>query len=348
MISGTPIKAAALNTFALAAVAAAAILVVVKNLPSQNDANAFVNVSYDPTRELYRDVNRAFAAKYAGDPTAQVKIRQSHGGSSRQSRAVIAGAPADVVTLALHSDIEALHKRGLVADGWSARLPNDSLPYTSTIVFVVRRGNPRRIHDFADLVQPGVSIVTPNPKTSGNGKLSFLAAWGSVRARGGSEDDARAFVTQLYQHAAALDSGAREATLHFAQEKVGDVHLTWENEALLEVDDAKGELELVRPPASIRAEPYVAWVDANVARHGTAALARRYLEFLYTDEAQTLIARHGYRPIVPAILQSARDRLPPIELFTITTVARDWEDAQHRFFDDDGIFDAIYKPRHGT
>jgi sulfate/thiosulfate-binding protein len=348
MIPGIPAKAATVNAFAVAAVALAAFLVVGKNLPAQIDRRAFVNVSYDPTRELYRDLNRAFTDASVKEPWAAVRIRQSHGGSSRQARAVIAGAPADVVTLALHSDIEALHQRGLVADGWSARLPNDSLPYTSTIVFVVRRGNPRHIRDFADLVAPGVSIVTPNPKTSGNGKLSFLAAWGSVRARGGSEDEARAFVTQLYQHVAILDSGAREATLHFAQEKVGDVHLTWENEALLEVDDARGDLEIVRPPASIRAEPYVAWVDANVARNGTLALARRYLEFLYTDEAQRIIARHGYRPIDPALLATVRDRLPPIELFTIRAVARDWEDAQHRFFDDDGIFDAIYPPRRGS
>lgn len=342
MISATHARGAALNVFAVAAVVVAGLLVVGKNLPRAPDGQALVNVSYDPTRELYRDVNQAFAAAHGGPVT----IRQSHGGSSRQARAVIAGAPADVVTLALRSDIEALRRHGLIADGWSARLPNDSVPYTSTIVFVVRRGNPRHIRDFADLVAPGVSIVTPNPKTSGNGKLSFLAAWGSVLARGGSDADARAFVTQLYQHAAILDSGAREATLRFTQEKIGDVQLTWENEALYEVDEAKGDLELVRPPASIRAEPCVAWVDANVARNGTQALARQYLAFLYSDAAQALAAKHGYRPIAPAALAGARDRLPPMSLFTIGSIARDWEDAQRRFFDDDGLFDAIYPPRH--
>jgi sulfate transport system substrate-binding protein len=334
------------NALGLAAVALAAILVVGKNLRAQADPQQFLNVSYDPTRELYREVNEVFVAKLARETGRSVTIGQSHGGSSRQSRAVIAGTPADVVTLALHSDIEALHKRGLIADGWSSRLPNGSLPYTSTVVFVVRRGNPRAIHDFADLVAPEVSIVTPNPKTSGNGKLSFLAAWGSVLDHGGTEEGARAFVTKLYEHAGIVDGGTREATMRFSQEKVGDVHLTWENEALLEVEESKGELEIVYPPASIRAEPYVAWVDANVTRKGTEALAKAYLEFLFTDQAQEIIAKHGYRPIVPSILERSRDRLPPIRLFAVTTIARDWEDAQRRFFDEDGVFDAIYKPRH--
>jgi sulfate/thiosulfate-binding protein len=335
-----------LNILALAAVLLAAILVVGKNLGAQDDPHQFLNVSYDATRELYRDVDAAFLAKYPhADGKRPPTLRSSHGGSSRQARAVIEGVPADVVTLALRSDIDALQRRGLIAEGWSSRLPNDSVPYTSTIVLVVRRGNPRGIHDFADLVAPDVSVVTPNPKTSGNGKLAFLAAWGSVIERGGGEDEARAFVAKLYQHVAVLDDGARAATQHFALEKVGDVHLTWENEALLEVEESKGELEIVYPSSSIRAEPCVAWVDANVARKGTAALAKAYLESLFGEEAQEIIARHGYRPIVPAILERARARFPPMHLFPVTTVARDWADAQRKFFDDDGVFDVIRGPR---
>jgi sulfate/thiosulfate-binding protein len=338
-----PSTNAATNAFAIAAVLVAAILVVGRSLRAQNDPGDFLNVSYDPTRELYRDVNKAFVAKYARETGRSIKIRQSHGGSSRQARAVIGGAPADVVTLALHSDIEAICRHGLVAEGWSSRLPNDSVPYTSTIVFVVRRGNPRAIHDFADLVAPGVVVVTPNPKTSGNGKLSFLAAWGSVIERGGTDDEARTFVKKLYEHVPILDQGAREATLRFAQEKVGDVHLAWENEALFEVEESNGDLEIIDPPSSIRAEPYVTWVDANVKRKGTEAIAKAYLEFLYSDEAQELIAMHGYRPIVPAVLEHAHARFPPIRLFTITSIARDWEDAQRKFFDDDGVFDVVHR-----
>ena len=231
------------NVAALAAVVTSAALVVAKNAGHQDASTQFLNVSYDPTRELYRDLNAAFIADYDKRGGASLPIMQSHGGSSRQARAVIEGAPADVVTLAVHSDIAALRKRGLIADGWEKRLPNDSLPYTSTIVFVVRRGNPKDVHDWADLVRPGISIVTPDPKTSGNGKLSFLAAWGSVIRAGGDEARARQFVSRLYAQVAVLDSGARSAAARFADEKVGDVHLTWENEALREVDEAKGEVK---------------------------------------------------------------------------------------------------------
>jgi sulfate/thiosulfate-binding protein len=329
------------NVAALAAVVTSAALVVAKNAGHQDASTQFLNVSYDPTRELYRDLNAAFAADYDRKVGTRLPIMQSHGGSSRQARAVIDGAPADVVTLAVHSDIDALRKQGLVAEGWEKRLPNDSLPYTSTIVFVVRRGNPKDVHDWPDLIRPGVSIVTPDPKTSGNGKLSFLAAWGSVIRAGGDETRARQFVSRLYAQVAALDSGARGAATRFADEKVGDVHLTWENEALREVDEAKGELTIVYPSVSIRAEPYVAWVDANVARKHTEAQAKAYLLFLYTDSGQEIIAAHGYRPINDAILAKHRDRFPALDTFLVTDVARSWEDAQQVFFADGGVFDLI-------
>lgn len=332
------------NLLAIGAVAAAILLVVAKNIGAQDAARAFLNVSYDPTRELYADLDPRFAAAYEKQAGAKITIQQSHGGSSRQARAVIDGLPADVVTLALYSDIDALRKRGLLAEGWSKRLPNDSVPYTSTVVFVVRKGNPSGIKDWVDLVRDRIAVVTPSPKTSGNGKLSFLAAWGAVLHAGGDEQAARAYVRRLYEHVVALDSGARGATTTFAQEKVGDVQITWENEALLEVDEYKGELEIVYPSVSIRAEPCVAWVDANVQRKGTLAEARAYLEYLYTDEAQEIIAQHGFRPIRQDVLKRHANRFPAIDLFPIQAVARDWEDAQQKFFADDGVFDDV-RPR---
>jgi sulfate transport system substrate-binding protein len=295
---------------------------------------------------LWRDLNERFVAGYENETGKHVEISQSHGASASQARAVIDGLEADVATLALWSDTDALRKKGLLAEGWDRRLPHRSLPYFSTIVFVVRKGNPKRIQDWPDLVRPGVQIITPNPKTSGNGKLSFLAAWGAVRQRNGSEEDARAFVTRLYQQTPVLDSGARGSTTTFAQKKIGDVHLTWENEARLEVDEAKGELEVIYPPLSIRAEPHVAVVDANVDRRGTRTVAEAYLAYLYTDEAQAIIARHHYRPIDPAVRKKFAAELPEIELFPITAVARDWDDAQEKFFADGAVFDGIYqRPR---
>src|SRR5438105_331983 len=249
-----------------------------------------LNVSYDPTRELWRQLKERFIAAYAKSAGVQLTIKQSHGGSSAQARAVIDGLEADVVTLALEPDTDAIRKAGLIADGWQKQLPNGSVPYTSTIVFVVRKGNPKGIKDWPDLVYPGIDIITPNPKTSGNGKLSFLAAWGAVRQRGGSEEEAREYVRRLYQQVPVLDTGARGSTTTFSQKKIGDVHLTWENEAHLEVAEARGDLEVVYPPLSIRAEPFVAVVDANVERKGTRAAAEAYLKFLYTPEAQEVIA----------------------------------------------------------
>ena len=333
-----------LDAFALTAAALSVVLIGARNVEGGKQGQ-ILNVSYDPTRELYADLNTRFIARYEKETGKTLTIKQSHGGSSRQARTVLEGLDADVVTLALPSDIEVLHKRGLVADGWAKRLPNDSEPYTSTIVFVVRKGNPLNIKDWPDLIGPGVTVITPNPKSSGNGKLSFLAAWGSVIQRGGGEEAARDFVKRLYQHTPVLDGGARGAATTFAIEKVGDVHLTWENEALREVADSKGELEAVYPPISIKAEPAVAWVDANVFRHGSEESAKAYLKFLFSGEAQHLIAQHGYRPIDPEILKNHSSVLPPIELFPITAIAKDWEDAQQKFFADNGVFDVIYAPK---
>jgi sulfate/thiosulfate transport system substrate-binding protein len=330
-----------LNAFAVTAVVIAATLVVVKNIQGDT-SNVLLNVSYDPTRELFHDLNGQFSAQYAKQTGKKLTIQQSHGGSSRQAQAVIDGLPADVVTLALRSDVEALHRRGLIADGWAQRLPDDSEPYTSTIVFVVRKGNPRNIRDWPDLVRPGVSVITPNPKTSGNGKLSVLAAWGSVLCRGGTETQALQYLKELYQHVPVLDTGARDATNTFTQEKIGDVHLTWENEALLETEEYRGDFEIVYPPVSIRAEPSVAWVDANVARRKTEVYAKAYLEFLFTDQAQETIAQHGYRPINPTVLKKHANRFPQIDLFPVTILAKNWDDAQQKFFAEAGIFDAIH------
>jgi sulfate transport system substrate-binding protein len=312
---------------------------------STDSAITLLNVSYDPTRELWRELNAAFIPQYEKEQAVKLTVKQSHGGSGSQARAVIDGLDADVVTLALWSDTDALRKKGLIDAGWEDRLPHRSLPYYSTIVFVVRKGNPKAIRDWPDLARPGVTVITPNPKTSGNGKLSFVAAWGAVLRQGGSEAEAREFVTRLYRQTPVLDSGARGATTTFAQKKIGDVHLTWENEARLEVRESGGELEVVYPPRSIRAEPYVAVVDANVRRKGTRQAADAYLRFLYTAQAQEVIARHFYRPIDDDVLARHAADFPAIELFPITTVARDWDDAQQRFFAEGGVFDAIYQPQ---
>jgi len=330
-----------------AALVTAAVLAVGSRSTSAADGKALelLNVSYDPTRELWRALNEAFIPRYAKDTGVTLKINQSHGGSGAQARAIVDGLDADVATLALWPDTDALRKANLLANGWEQRLPNNSVAYTSTIVFVVRRGNPKSIKDWPDIVKPGVEIVTPNPKTSGNGKLSFLAAWGSVVARGGSEDDAKAFVTKLYKQTPVLDSGARGSTTTFAQKKIGDVHLTWENEAYPEVNDSNGELAIVYPPISVLAEPPLAWVDANVQRKGTRAAAEAYLRFLYTDDGQEIIAKNYYRPINAAVKARHAASFPDIKLFGITAIAKDWNDATSKFFADGGVFDSIYAPQ---
>ncbi len=301
-----------------------------------------LNVSYDPTRELWKALNQEFIADFKQKTGVELEIQQSHGGSSSQARAVIDGLEADVVTFAMWADTNAISKAGLIKEGWQERLPNGALPYSSTIVFVVRKGNPKQIHDWKDLIGEGVEVITPSAKTSGNGKLSFLAAWGSVVLRDGSEKDATEFVTKLYSHVPVLDSGARGATTTFAQKKIGDVQLTWENEAHLEVRESKGELEIVYPPISIRAEPRVAVVDANVDRKKTRAAAEAYLQFLFTPAAQEIIAENFYRPIKPEILHKHSESFQSVELFPIQSIAKDWDEAEARFFADGGIFDQIY------
>jgi sulfate/thiosulfate transport system substrate-binding protein len=305
-----------------------------------------LNVSYDPTRELWRDINEHFAAAYQKETGTQLTIKQSHGGSSTQARSVIDGLEADVLTLASYLDTDAVSKKGLIEPGWVDEFPNRSLPYTSTIIFVVRKGNPKGIKDWGDLVQPGVEVITPNPKTSGNGYLSFFAAWGSVTLRGGSREDAVKYVTQLYKQVPVLDSGARGATTTFVQKKIGDVHLAWENEAHLEVREAKGELDLVYPPISIRAEPHVAVVDGNVDRKKTRAAAEAYLKYTYTDEAQELAAKHFYRPSNETILKKHGQTFPEIKLFPVTEIAKDFADAHKQYIAEGGVFDSIYKPKN--
>jgi len=337
-------KARWLNTFALAASAIAVALLVLGNTQTHQSIR-LLNVSYDPTRELFADLNKQFVTKYANETGRKLEITQSHGGSGRQARAVIDGLEADVVTLALFSDVDSLRKQGLIPNGWAQRLPHNSAPWTSTIVFVVRKGNPLHIHDWPDLIAPHVEVITPNPKTSGNGKLSLLSAWGSVIYRGGDEAQAREYVRKLYQHVTVLDAGARTSAATFADEKEGDVHLTWENEALREVADSGGELEIVYPPVSIVAEPSVAWVDKNTAHKQTTDDAKAYLEYLYTDAAQETIAKYGYRPINPAILKKHAGQFPKIDLFPVTILAKDWDDAQQKFFAENGVFDIVYKPK---
>jgi sulfate/thiosulfate-binding protein len=305
-----------------------------------------LNVSYDPTRELWRDINANFVRLYEKETGVKVTIRQSHGGSSTQARAVIDGLDADVVTLASYLDDDAISKKGLMKNDWVDRLPNRSLPYTSTVVFVVRKGNPKQIKDWQDLVKPDVSIITPNPKTSGNGYLSFFAAFGSVIVRGGSRQEAIDYVTKLYKQVPVLDSGARGATTTFVRKRIGDVHLAWENEAHLEVREAKGELEIVNPPVSMLAEPHVAVVDENVDRKKTREVAEAYLKYTYTDEAQEIFAKHFYRPTNEAILKKYIGTLfGDVNRFPVTTIAKDFPDAHKQYIGDGGVFDGIYKPK---
>ncbi len=304
-----------------------------------------LNVSYDPTRELYRAINAAFIPKYKASGGPELVIRQSHGGSGTQARAVVDGLEADVLTLAMWPDTNAVAKAGLLPLGWEKSLPNNSTPYTSTIVFVVRKGNPKNIKDWPDIIKDGVEIVTPNPKTSGNGKLSLLAAWGAVTQRGGSDADALAFVKKMYEQVPVLDLGARAATTTFVQKKVGDVHLAWENEAHLEVEEAKGAVELVYPPISFKAEPMVAVVTKNAEQKGTLDAAKAYLEFLYTPEGQEIVAQNFYRPSDPAVLEKHRATFPEMKLFDVTAVAKNWDDAYAKYFGDGGTFDSFYKPK---
>jgi sulfate/thiosulfate-binding protein len=306
-----------------------------------------LNVSYDPTRELYKDYNDAFV-KYWKEKTGQtVTVRQSHGGAGKQARAVIDGLEADVVTLALAYDIDEISRRaGLMAPDWQQQLPNNSCPYTSTMVFLVRKDNPKNIRDWDDLIRPDVSVITPNPKTSGGARWNYLAAWGyALKHNEGDEAAARQFVTRLYKNVPVLDSGARGSTTTFIQRGIGDVLVTWENEAFLAVEKlGKGQVQIVVPSLSIRCEPPVAVMDKVADRHGTREVARAYLEYLYSPEGQELAAKHHYRPSLPSVADKFSEKFPKLELFSIDEDFGGWEAAQKTHFADGGIFDQIYQP----
>jgi sulfate/thiosulfate transport system substrate-binding protein len=334
-----------LNFAAIGAVVAGFALIIAKNLQGSTN-NALVNISYDATLDLYQSLDLEFTAAYQKRTGRHITVVESHGGSSRQAQSVVSGEQAaDVVTLGLFSDVDVLRKHGLVANGWADRLPNHSRPYTSTIVFVVRLGNPKHIRDWPDLIRGDVQIITPDPRTSANGKLSVLAAWGAITTRGGTEGEAEEYLKSFYQHVPEMDKSARSAAMTFTLEEVGDVHLTWENEAISEVAQAQGHLQVVYPPVSILAEPSVAWVDANVARHGTLGIAQAYLQFLFSDQAQMTIARFSYRPYRQNLAGYKDFQLPSITLFPITAIARDWDDAQQKFFAENGIVDSAMGSR---
>ena len=332
------------------AAAAAALLFTFKEIFTSSSTlltaappQTLLNVSYDPTRELYEEINAAFRKKWerAHGP---LTINQSHGGSGKQARAVIDGLEADVVTLALAGDIDAIAlKSGILPAAWQSRLPQNSAPYTSTIVFVVRKGNPKNVRDWGDLGKPGVAVITPNPKTSGGARWNHLAAWGwALRQKGGSEATARDFLTRFYRNVPVLDTGARGSTVTFAERGLGDVLVAWENEAfLLTKEVGKDRFEIVVPSASILAEPPVALVDRNADKHGTRAAAQAYLEFLYTDEGQEIVAKHHYRPRSAAVAARHAAEFPKVSLFTIDEVFGGWKKAQRAHFDDGGVFDQI-------
>jgi len=312
-----------------------------------SQAIALLNVSYDPTRELYKDINKAFAEQWKAKTGQTVTINQSHGGSGKQARAVIDGLQADVVTLALAYDIDEIAERaGLLPGNWQSRLPDHSSPYTSTIVFLVRKGNPKGIRNWDDLVRPGVSVITPNPKTSGGARWNYLAAWGyALRRNGGSEAAARDFVTRLYKNVPVLDSGARGATDTFVQRGLGDVLIAWENEALLAIREFGADrFEIVAPSESILAEPPVSLIDRVVDKRGTRQVAQAYLEFLYSEAGQEIEARHYYRPRSKSAAAKYSGQFPNVKLFTIDETFGGWQKAQKAHFADGGVFDQIYQP----
>lgn len=305
-----------------------------------------LNVSYDPTRELYVEFNRAFAAHWKEKTGDTVTVKQSHGGAGKQARAVIDGLPADVVTLALAYDIDAIAERtGKFPVDWQKRLPNGSAPYTSTIVFLVRKGNPHGIKDWDDLLKPGIGVITPNPKTSGGARWNYLAAWAYAKQKYGSDDAARDYVTKLFKNVPVLDSGARGSTITFTQRGIGDVFLSWENEAFLALNElGKGEFEIVVPSLSILAQPPVTVVDANAKKKGTLEVAQAYLEYLYSPVGQRLAAKHYYRPIHPEHADPADiARFPDVKLVTIDEEFGGWQVAQRTHFADGGVFDQIYQ-----
>ncbi|WP_429113796.1 sulfate ABC transporter substrate-binding protein [Aeromonas rivipollensis] len=305
-----------------------------------------LNVSYDPTRELFQEYNSAFAKEWKTKTGDDVVVSQSHGGSGKQARAVVDGLEADVVSLALAYDVDAVAKAGLTASDWEGRLANNASPYTSTIVFLVRKGNPKQIKDWGDLVRKDVAIVTPNPKTSGGARWNYLAAWGYALKKSGTEEGAKQFVGDLFKNVKVLDSGARGATTSFIERGLGDVLLAWENEALLVLNQpgTSDKFELVVPSVSILAEPPVAVVDKVAKKHGTEAVAKGYLDYLYSDEGQRIIAKYHYRPSNPAILKETAAQFPQLALFTVKDLEGDWDKAQKKHFAQGGLFDQIYQP----
>jgi sulfate transport system substrate-binding protein len=307
-----------------------------------------LNASYDPTREFYQDFNAAFAKEWQAKTGNRVIIHQSHGGSARQAQAVIAGLGADVVTLALAYDIDAIARKGkLLPLDWQKRLPHNSSPYTSTVVFLLRKGNPKGIKDWDDLIKPGVSVITANPKASGGARWNYLAAWGYALKHYGQDDaKARDFVARLFRNVPILESGARSATTTFTQRGIGDALITWENEAMLSLQESgKGQFEIVIPSLSILAEPPVAWVDKTVNKRGTRALAQAYLEYLYAAEGQEIAAKHFFRPRLDSVAQKYAATFPKIDLFTIDEVFGGWQSAQKTHFDEGGVFDQIIGAR---
>jgi sulfate/thiosulfate transport system substrate-binding protein len=334
---------AALATI-LAVLAAGAAAARVSAAPGGASQITLLNVSYDPTRELYQEFDAAFAKYWRAKTGTQVTVRQSHGGSGAQARAVIDGLDADIVTLALAYDIDAIAAAGLIRPDWQTRLPDHASPYTSTIVFLVRKGNPKGIRDWGDLLKPGVQVITPNPKTSGGARWNYLAAWGyALKQPGGSDGKAREFVAQLFREVPVLDSGARGATTTFVERGIGDVLLAWENEAYLARDEARDTVEIVVPSLSILAEPPVAVVDKVVDRRGTRVQAEAYLQYLYSPEAQEIAAKHHYRPRDPDVAARYAGRFAKLTLFGIDSFGG-WQQAQKTHFADGGTFDQIYRP----
>ena len=307
---------------------------------------SLLNVSYDPTRELYQDINKAFAKQWKEKSGDNLTIKQSHGGSGKQARAVIDGLNADVVTLALAYDTDAIAERGLLDKAWQKRLPHNASPYSSTIVFLVRKGNPKGIKDWNDLVKPGVAVITPNPKTSGGARWNYLAAWGyALQQKNGNAASAKEFLQKLYKNVPVLDSGARGATTTFVERGIGDVLLAWENEALLAIKElGVDKVEIVAPSTSILAEPSVALVDKVADKRGTRKVSEAYLNYLYTDEGQEIIAKNFYRPSTEKAAAKYGSQFPKVKLFTIDEVFGGWTKAQKEHFSDGALFDQIYQP----
>ncbi len=326
--------------------AATATLGAAAFLASAAAQTTILNVSYDPTRELYAEYNVAFAKHWKQKTGEEVKVDASHGGSGKQARAVIDGLPADVVTLALAYDVDSLATKGkLIPGDWQKRLPHNSSPYTSTIVFLVRKGNPKGIKDWPDLVKEGVEVITPNPKTSGGARWNYLAAWADAAKRnGGDQAKALEFIAALFKHVPVLDSGARGSTVTFTERGLGDVLLAWENEAYLALKEKPDQFEIVTPPLSILAEPPVTWVDKVVQKRGTEALAKEYLEYLYSDEGQDIAGKNFYRPVGEAAKKKYAGQFAATELVTIDGAFGGWTKAQATHFADGGTFDQIYRP----